>query len=129
MSAPAVVVSLLALACAAVACGRAGSGAGTCTPTPTVEGRIDGDHLALRWTVPSTPPSDCGPVALVIGAHTEPLGAAMPAILPDGGEIRVTTDRGTARIPLRFGRVPYGLYSSTMSRTSRSATVKTVIRP
>jgi hypothetical protein len=122
-----IAIALAVIAGAAVGCG--GGHGGGCTPAPKVEGRIDGDHLAIRWTVPSTPPSDCGPVALVIGAHTEPLGAAMPAILPDGGEIRVTTDHGTARIPLRFGRVPYGLYSSTMSRTSRSATVKTVIRP
>jgi hypothetical protein len=132
--------SALAIACAlaiAVAgCGDAGQPTSTgaarasaarpspaaCAAPPTLSARQVGMEIRVSWSVPRAA-GGCGRRLLDVVAHSETIEG--PAIPARGGMFELTTDSGTATIPLRdFDVPPYSVYGSTFTPTSRSQTVR-----
>jgi hypothetical protein len=126
----------LAIACAlAIAgCGDAGVPTSTgatrpdsaaCAAPPTLSARQAGTQILVSWSVPHAA-AGCGRRLLDVVAHSETIEG--PAIPARGGMFDLTTDAGTATIPLRdFDVPPYSVYASTFTRTSRSRTVRVAV--
>jgi hypothetical protein len=96
-----------------------------CAAAPTLAARQVGTKILVSWSVPDAP-AGCGRRLLDVVAHSETIvGPAIPA---RGGMLELTTDSGTATIPLRdFDVPPYSVYGSTFSKAGRSRTVRVAV--